>query len=103
MQAATMEHNQKLQLEANKALILKIFENKLPTLFSCSTTDSSAIKMLILMQDTWLPGIPLYKHWETSNQLGGLTVAIQDQIGMVERQIRESINMNLPSYLKACL
>eukprot|EP00957_Ditylum_brightwellii_P043943 3334160-Ditylum_brightwellii.AAC.1 len=41
-QAATMEGNQKLQLEADKAVVLKMFENKLPTIFGHSMMDGAA-------------------------------------------------------------
>eukprot|EP00957_Ditylum_brightwellii_P056386 4274415-Ditylum_brightwellii.AAC.1 len=96
-----MERNQKLQLKADEAVILKTFENKLPTLFGRSATDTSAIKMVTSTRDTWLPGIPSYKQWETSNHLGGLKVVIQDQIGTVEGHYREAIKMNVPDHAKA--
>eukprot|EP00957_Ditylum_brightwellii_P058005 4398889-Ditylum_brightwellii.AAC.1 len=36
-----MERNQKLSLEADKAMVLKTFKNKLPTLFGCPISDGS--------------------------------------------------------------
>eukprot|EP00957_Ditylum_brightwellii_P160798 12242041-Ditylum_brightwellii.AAC.1 len=45
IQASTMERNQKLQLEADKALVLKMFESKLPTIFGRSGSDGAAAKM----------------------------------------------------------
>eukprot|EP00957_Ditylum_brightwellii_P104492 7961233-Ditylum_brightwellii.AAC.1 len=65
-----MERNQKLQLEADKVLVIKIFENKLPTLFGHSTSDKGAIRMVTFTKDTWLPGSASFAHWETSNCLG---------------------------------
>eukprot|EP00957_Ditylum_brightwellii_P047498 3607197-Ditylum_brightwellii.AAC.2 len=45
-QAAEMERNYKLQLTADKALVIKIFANRLPTSFKQKiTTDSTAVNM----------------------------------------------------------
>eukprot|EP00957_Ditylum_brightwellii_P016371 1230850-Ditylum_brightwellii.AAC.1 len=80
VQAATMERNQKLSLEADKALIIKTFENKLLTLFSRPMSNGSAVKMVTSTKDSWLPGISNFGALETSNRLGGLKVVIQQQI-----------------------
>eukprot|EP00957_Ditylum_brightwellii_P152203 11587429-Ditylum_brightwellii.AAC.1 len=42
VQAVIMEHNQKLQLEADEALVLKKFKNKLPTLFGRPLSEGGA-------------------------------------------------------------
>eukprot|EP00957_Ditylum_brightwellii_P069970 5314672-Ditylum_brightwellii.AAC.1 len=72
VQAATMERNQKLALEADESLVLKTFKNKLPTLFGKPMSDGSAAKMVTWTKDTWLPGVSNFGAWETSNRLGGL-------------------------------
>eukprot|EP00957_Ditylum_brightwellii_P185973 14158878-Ditylum_brightwellii.AAC.1 len=53
------------------------------------------------MKETWLPGLTSFSQWETSNCLGGMRIVLQDQIGTVECQNRESIRMNLMGYPKA--
>eukprot|EP00957_Ditylum_brightwellii_P126114 9613972-Ditylum_brightwellii.AAC.1 len=70
IQVTTTELNMKLKLEADKALVLKMFENKFPALFGRPVGDSGAIKMITLTKDTWLPGSASFEQWETSNKLG---------------------------------
>eukprot|EP00957_Ditylum_brightwellii_P102040 7777282-Ditylum_brightwellii.AAC.1 len=77
VQAATMERNQKLSLEADEVMVLKTFENKLPTLFGCPMSDGSTVRMVTSTKDTWLPGIANFGAWETSNRLGDLKIVIQ--------------------------
>eukprot|EP00957_Ditylum_brightwellii_P203538 15335085-Ditylum_brightwellii.AAC.1 len=68
VQATTMERNQKLSLEADEVLVLKTFENKLPTLFGrSSSSHGAAIKMVTSTKDIWLPRITSFGQWETSN------------------------------------
>eukprot|EP00957_Ditylum_brightwellii_P187647 14288946-Ditylum_brightwellii.AAC.1 len=45
IQASTMEYNMKLNLQADEALVLKTFENKLPTLFGQPASESMATRM----------------------------------------------------------
>eukprot|EP00957_Ditylum_brightwellii_P163543 12451800-Ditylum_brightwellii.AAC.1 len=96
-----MEQNQKLSLETDKALILKTFENKLRTLFGRLITEGVTTKMVMSAKDTWLPGMKSYSQWETPSWLGGMKVVLQQQLGTVDRQLRESIRMNLNRHLKA--
>eukprot|EP00957_Ditylum_brightwellii_P123231 9396108-Ditylum_brightwellii.AAC.1 len=85
IQATTMERNMKLKVEADKALVLKTFENELPTLFGRSAGDSGAIKMAVGdVKQTW-----------------GMKVVLSDQIGTVKQQIWESIWINLAGHAKA--
>eukprot|EP00957_Ditylum_brightwellii_P153559 11687292-Ditylum_brightwellii.AAC.1 len=61
-----MEMNQKLQLEADEALVLK---------------DQRA------WQQRWslLPGITSFSQWETSNHLCGMKIVMQQQIRIAEQ------------------
>eukprot|EP00957_Ditylum_brightwellii_P147002 11191694-Ditylum_brightwellii.AAC.1 len=52
VQAQTMEHIMKLNLQANRALVLKTFEQKLPTLSGRAVSDSNTTRIVILFKDT---------------------------------------------------
>eukprot|EP00957_Ditylum_brightwellii_P027570 2084313-Ditylum_brightwellii.AAC.1 len=80
VQAATMEHNYKLKLGTDKALLLKTFQNNLPTLFGRPTSDGTAVKMVMSTKDSFLPGITGFEHWETANRMGGVKIVLRDQI-----------------------
>eukprot|EP00957_Ditylum_brightwellii_P201693 15326783-Ditylum_brightwellii.AAC.1 len=51
--------------------------------------------MVTSTKDMWLLGLTIFGQWETSNRFGGMKVVLAEQIGTVERQIWESIHMNL--------
>eukprot|EP00957_Ditylum_brightwellii_P000761 60372-Ditylum_brightwellii.AAC.1 len=57
--------------------------------------------MVTSTKDTWLPGLTSYGRWETPSRLGGMKVVLQQQLGTVEQQLRESIRMNLNRHPKA--
>eukprot|EP00957_Ditylum_brightwellii_P143799 10957377-Ditylum_brightwellii.AAC.1 len=96
VQATNMERNFKLKLKADKVLVLKTFENKLLMSFGKPAGDIGAIKIIMSTKISWIPGLPDYKHWETKNCLGGMKLMLQEQMGTVERQVREAIRINLP-------
>eukprot|EP00957_Ditylum_brightwellii_P004274 324749-Ditylum_brightwellii.AAC.1 len=50
-----MECNQKPHLEADKALVLKMFESKLATLFGFSYMEGTTAQIAMITKDTWLP------------------------------------------------
>eukprot|EP00957_Ditylum_brightwellii_P200626 15293839-Ditylum_brightwellii.AAC.1 len=101
VQAQTMEQNMKLKLEADIALVIKTFENKLPSLFGLKVGEGNAYCLVISTKDSWLPGFTNYTQWETSNCLGGMKVVLNEQLGTVEHQVRDSIRMNLAGHSKA--
>eukprot|EP00957_Ditylum_brightwellii_P201440 15325666-Ditylum_brightwellii.AAC.1 len=74
VKASMMEWKQKLQSEADEALVFKTFKNKLATLFEKLRSDGTAVKMVTSTQDSWLPGITSFSRWETLNCLGGMKI-----------------------------
>eukprot|EP00957_Ditylum_brightwellii_P171729 13073676-Ditylum_brightwellii.AAC.1 len=81
VQAETIEQNLKLKLETDEALVIKTFEN---SLFGLKAGEGNT-----------------YCLWETSNQLGGMKVVLNKQLGTVEHQVRNSIRMNFTGHHKA--
>eukprot|EP00957_Ditylum_brightwellii_P175380 13350828-Ditylum_brightwellii.AAC.1 len=59
-----------------------------------------ATRMVTFTKNTWLPDLTSFAQWESPNYLGGVLIVLQDQIGIVGCQIRESIKMNLCGYPK---
>eukprot|EP00957_Ditylum_brightwellii_P014525 1093411-Ditylum_brightwellii.AAC.1 len=96
-----MEQNMKLKLEADEALVIKTFESKLPSLFGLKAGEGNAYCLVTFTKDSWLPGLANYAQWETSNCLGGMKVVLNEQLGTVECQVRDSIRMNLAGHPKA--
>eukprot|EP00957_Ditylum_brightwellii_P015125 1140200-Ditylum_brightwellii.AAC.1 len=70
VQAMKMEGNFKLKLEADKALVLKTFKNKLLMLLGEPAGDAWTIKTVETTKISWTPGLPDSEHWETKNCLG---------------------------------
>eukprot|EP00957_Ditylum_brightwellii_P133019 10142420-Ditylum_brightwellii.AAC.3 len=67
VQAQIMEQIMKLKLEADEALVIKTFKNKLPSLFGLKAEEGNAYHLVTSTQDSWLPGLANYAQWETSN------------------------------------
>eukprot|EP00957_Ditylum_brightwellii_P096698 7364784-Ditylum_brightwellii.AAC.2 len=89
-----------LKLEADEALVIKTFENKLPSLFGLKAGEGNAYCLVTSTKDSWLPGLANYAQWKTSNCLGGMKVVLNEQLGTVEHQVRNSIRMNLTRHPK---
>eukprot|EP00957_Ditylum_brightwellii_P138236 10537163-Ditylum_brightwellii.AAC.2 len=84
VQAHTMEQNMKIKLEADEALVIKTFKNKLPSLFGLKIGEGN-----------------VYHLWETSNCFGGMKAVLNKQLETVESQVHNFIRMNLAGHPKA--
>jgi len=89
-----MESRKKLQLTANKAIVVDSFAHPLPRGFGGNASEET-------LMHTWLPGLKSKQKWEDDAGLSGVKMTIRDNIQVIRTRVEIVITTRLAGYPEA--